>query len=137
MWVQSSECFTMKEYNKFLWFNLQETLRFEGAMKLDLESCFDVYKLNVLDLMRGPLAWSRTRLKENPHFDLKKYEWALINNGILVNFRDDSLFWRSVSSVFSLSVLHFLIWEISIYRHLNSIQFGIFSQHLLRVELWI
>ena len=28
-----------------------------------------------------------------------------MNNGILVNFRDDSLFWQSVSSVFSLSVL--------------------------------
>ena len=27
-----------------------------------------------------------------------------MNNGILVNFRDDSLFWQSVSSVFSLSV---------------------------------
>ena len=30
-----------------------------------------------------------------------------MNNGILVNFRDDSLFWQSVGSVFSLSVLIF------------------------------
>ena len=36
----------MKEYNKFIWFDLQETLWSEGAMKFDLESCFDVSKLN-------------------------------------------------------------------------------------------
>ena len=30
-----------------------------------------------------------------------------MNYGILVNFRDDSLFWQSVDSVFSLSVLFF------------------------------
>ena len=36
----------MKEYNKFLLFDLQETLRSERAMKLNLESCFDVSKLN-------------------------------------------------------------------------------------------
>ena len=28
-----------------------------------------------------------------------------MSNGILVNFRDDSLFWQSISSLFSLSVL--------------------------------
>ena len=30
-----------------------------------------------------------------------------MNNGILVNFRDTSLFWQSVSGVFSLSILFF------------------------------
>ena len=30
-----------------------------------------------------------------------------MNNEILVNFRDDFLFWQSVGSVFSLSVLRF------------------------------
>ena len=44
-----------------------------------------------------------------------------MENGILVNFRDDSLFWQSVSSVFALSVHLFVIREASIYRQLNSI----------------
>ena len=34
-----------------------------------------------------------------------------MNNGILVNFRDDSLFWQSDGSVFSLSVLPFFSYE--------------------------
>ena len=49
--------------------------------------------------------------------------------------RDDSLFWQSVSVVFSLSVYPlFLIWDASIYWQFNNIWFGIFSQHLLRVN---
>ena len=47
MWVQSFVwIFTLKEYNKFLWFDFQDTLQSEKAMKLDLESSFDVSKLN-------------------------------------------------------------------------------------------
>ena len=66
----------MKEYNELLWFDLRETLRSEGTIKLDFKLCLDVSKLdvwlNVFDLKLGALAWSWTKLKENPPFDLKK-----------------------------------------------------------------
>ena len=43
-------------------------------------------------------------------------------------------FGRVSVGFFYLSFCHLLIWEVSIYRQLNSIQFGIFSQHLLRIN---
>lgn len=39
--------FTMKGYNELLWFDLQEALRSKWAMKLYLELCLDVSKLDV------------------------------------------------------------------------------------------
>ena len=55
-----------------------------------------------------------------------------MDNGILVNFRDASLFWQSVSGVFSLSVL-FFSYEKPLFIG-NSIVFNL-KFHLLRVEL--
>ena len=56
--------FKMKWYNEFLLFDFQETLRSKGAMKLDLESCLDVSKLDV---------WLNV-------FDLKSRAVGLISN---------------------------------------------------------
>ena len=113
-------------------------------MKLDLESYFDVSKLDVwLDVSEFwfevecrwfdlDLNWRKTptliwRSRNEVDF------WG--SKGALLDLEMTLYFDRMSVGFFSLNFCHiFLIWEASIYKQPNSIWFWIFFQHLLRVN---
>ena len=143
MWVQSSVwLFTVKEYNKISLIRFPRNFTIWRAMKFDLESCLDVSELDVwldvFDLKSRAVDLISNKIEGK---SLTTLIWRSSNDldfdreqGCYFGPRDDSLFWQSVSRVFlSLFLCLFLIWETSIYRQLNSIWFGIFSQLLLRI----
>ena len=134
----------MKEYNKLLWFDFQETLRSEGLWSLILNRA-----LMPPSWMSN---WTYLTWCEGLWLDLK-LNWRKIptliwksrneldflgSKGALLDL-EMTLYFGSINRVFLSKFLSsffffFFIWETSIYRQLNSIWFGIFSQHLLRVN---
>ena len=141
MWVQSSVwLFTMKEYNKTLLIWSPRNFMIWRVMKLDLELYFDVSKLDVwLDVFEF---WFGV---EGRWLDLE-LNWRKIPT-LIRRIRNEPWFWESKGALLDLEMTlyfgrvsvgffspSFLIWETSIYRQLNSIWFGIVSQHLLRIN---
>ena len=127
----------MKEYNKLLWFDLQETLWSEGLWSLILNRAFmpPSWMSN----------WTYLIWCEGLWLDLK-LNWRKIPT-LIRRIRNEPWFWESKGALLDLEMTlyfgrvsvgfffpSFLIWETSIYRQLNSIWFGIVSQHLLRIN---
>ena len=129
MWVQSSMwLFTMKEYNKLLWFDLQETLQSEGLWSLILNcslmspswmtswmyliwcnGCWLDLDLNWRKI--STLIWRRRN-----ELDF----WG--SNDALLDLEMSLYFYKISIGFFSLNFcLPFLIWKPSIYRKLNDL----------------
>ena len=131
MWVQSSVwLFTIKEYNKTPLIWSPRNFMIQRAMKLDLESYFDVSELDVwLDVFEFwfvvesrwldlELNWRKLpaliwRSRNEPWF------WG--SKGALLDLEMTLYFGRVLVGFFLFKFLHFLIWEAFIYRQLNSI----------------
>ena len=102
MWVQSSVwLFTMKEYNKTSLIRSPSNFTIWIAMKLDLESYFDVSKLDVwLDVLEF---WFEV---EGRWLDLK-LNWRKIST-LIWRSRNEPWFWGSKDALLDLEMtLHF------------------------------
>ena len=129
MWVQSSMwLFTMKEYNKLLWFDLQETLQSEGLWSLIL-NC----SLMSLSWMTS---WMYLIWCNGCWLDLD-LNWRKIST-LIWRSRNELDFWGSNDALLDLEMslyfykisigffslnfcLPFLIWKPSIYWKLNDL----------------
>ena len=129
MWVQSSMwLFTMKEYNKLLWFDLQETLQSEGLWSLIL-NCSLMSPSWMTSWMY--LIWCNGCWLDLD-FNGRKIPtliWRSRNeldfwgsNDALLDLEMSLYFYKISIGFFSLNFcLPFLIWKPSIYRKLNDL----------------
>ena len=129
MWVQSSVwIFTMKEYNKTPLIRSPSNFKIRMAMKLDLESYFDVSKLDMwLDVFKFwfevECRWFDLDLRKIPTLIWRSRNelnfWG--SKGALLDLEMTLYFDRMLIVFFSLNFSIFLIWKASIYKKLNDL----------------